>query len=232
MKNPFPILVIGDLHFPAACESSLSKMYDYIKTQHFKSVIQLGDIYDQYAQSRFPRKLNIFTPREETEISRRMGEEFWHNIHKHLPRAKKFQLSGNHDSERVKKKIIASVPELEHLFDTKALYEFDKVETLHDYRSDLELGGVCFTHGVFTRKGAHVRHYQTNVVHAHTHRAWLEYVNLKHRTIFEFCAGYLADPFHPFLQYVPLKKVSTWNKGFGRIDKIGQSIAPLFIPTH
>lgn len=195
-------------------------MYSMIENMDIRYIICLGDIYDQFSQSRFPKPV-IITPKEETEISRVMAEELWWKLNKMFPKAKKFLLSGNHDGERIKKKVISTIPEIFHFVDYKSIFEFKNVETIHDYRDDLYIEGTYFLHGVYTKEGAHIAKYQDNVVFAHTHRAWISKVPLKNKVITEFCCGYLGDPLHPFLSYTKLKNISEWVKGFGLIDYLG-----------
>lgn len=221
MKSKKPILVIGDIHFPAACFESIDRMFQITETMSFGYVIQLGDLYDQYSMSRFPKNPNYFTPKEETEISRTQGEKFWQTVKEQWPKAKCFQLVGNHGKPRITKKCLASAPELFHLLDIDSLWEFKGVETIKDYEEHLELEGINFIHGFLGRVGGHVDYFLEDVVNCHTHRSHIVHRVKKNKVITEFNVGYLANPFHPCLSYTPMKKISRWTKGFGIIDHLG-----------
>jgi len=202
-------------------------MLELTKGMRFSHIICLGDLYDSYSQSRFPRSHNILTPLEETEVSRKMAEEMWSKIHKLHPRSKKFLLSGNHDSARMKKKALIAAPELYHFIDFKSIFEFPHVETLHDYSDHLYIEEIYFIHGFMTRSGGHLTYFQDDVVFGHSHRSHILTRNLKDKIITEFNIGYLGDPMHPFLQYCPMKRISQWTPGFGIIDHMGPRLINL-----
>lgn len=193
----------------------------------FDYVVHAGDLFDFYSQSSFPKNPNYFTPLEETEVSRRMAEEMWWKLGKLFKRAKKFQLSGNHGSTRVKKKVLSSCPEVFHFLDTKSVFEFDGVETVHEYRDGIKIEGINFIHGFSSTKLFHAKYFQESVVCGHTHTPSINYIPLRGKNLFEMNVGHLANPFHPFLSYTPLKKVTKWMNAFGIIDCYGPRVITL-----
>lgn len=52
------ILVIGDTHFPFHDLNALRKIEDAVEDIRAGTVIQLGDLYDFYAFSKYPRSLD------------------------------------------------------------------------------------------------------------------------------------------------------------------------------
>ena len=221
MVSKHPILCLSDTHFPACDMSKIKQMFSLVSTMNFKYICHLGDLTDQFSQSRFPKNPNYMTPEQETVMSRALSEEMWYGFQKHFPKAKKFQLSGNHCSPRQIKNVLSKVPEVFHFMDLKSFMTFDNVETLHDYRDNLVIEKINFIHGFSSKLGFHADYFQDNVVCGHSHRAGLLPIRLKGKTIFEFNVGYLGDPAHPFLSYTPFKKINKWTPGFGIIDHLG-----------
>ena len=228
MVSKKPILAIGGTHFPAVHHTAMEKMFSIIsELPAFGHIVQLGDLYDQFSQSSFPKNPNYITPREETEISRVMAEEFWDRMTKMFPRAKKWQLVGNHGKPRIIKKVMAAAPECLHLLSIDQLWEFNGVETIPSYQDHLTINGINFIHGWSSRPGFHRDYFEDDVVNTHTHRGHVLPKKLRDRIITELNVGYLADPFHPFLQYRPMRKIEKWTHGFGIIDELGPRFVPL-----
>ena len=97
-KEKFPkILCIGDTHFPFVNKEALEKLYSFAEEHRPEYIIQVGDLLDCYAASKFPRSQNIYTPKQEEELGISMAREMWSRLHKICPSAVKHQLLGNHD---------------------------------------------------------------------------------------------------------------------------------------
>jgi predicted phosphodiesterase len=222
------IVVLGDCHFPFSCRNSVNRAIDYIQNTQPKVVVQVGDLYDMFSQTKFPKRLSI-TPRSEKELARHDADLMWSLIRKVVPFAKLFQLTGNHDV-RAHKRLIEKLPELEPFTNFESHWDFIEwgVETIYDPRQDLELAGIVFTHGHFSRLGQHLTQVDyKNVVHGHTHRGGVHFQRLKSgRIAWELDVGYLGDPFHESMLYRPLTRFFGWTHGIGVIDSLG----PRFIP--
>ena len=229
-KRPL-IIAIGDLHLPFMADAVFKWILNSIikpNKNDIYAIIQVGDLYDMISFSRFPKRMMI-TPKDEMFDSIYEANKFWRLIHKACPQAKKFQLKGNHD-QRLAKRVVERMPELDHLINYKEIFEFDNVETIHDDLSSLELRNWHFIHG-FTKEGTHIEavHFN-NVCLGHTHRGGTWTKRLKTRKnpelLTELNCGFVGDPFHESLIYRPLRKFFTWTWGVGLIDELGGRFIP------
>jgi predicted phosphodiesterase len=227
------VLALGDLHFPWANVDALSAVYAYIEAHpDIDAVVQLGDLYDMFAASRFSRSLNTYSPHEEIERGRAMAEAMWAKIRELLPRAQLHQILGNHDI-RPLARCIDKAPELEPFIELRRWFEFPGVITNHDSKLPLELAGYTFIHGHLSKLGDHARTYGRSVVCGHSHRGGVVTIPLgsaaiggPERVITELNAGYLADPTSRPMGYLPTK-MNPWTTGFGVIDEWGPRFIPL-----
>lgn len=221
------VLVIPDCHFPFVCKRSMGKLLDRLKQHKPDVVIQLGDLLDLFSLSRFPKSQNTIgmTPAEEVAYGRAGAEEMWGYICKKLPRAKKFQLLGNH-SNRLNKAIEERLPELCGVIDMKHLWEFDGVETVHDIREELVIDKVCYLHGYRSKLGDQAKYNLMNTCVGHSHRGGVFFTSIKGKTIWELNAGYIADPQSKALGYTK-QRWTQWTIGYGLIDELGPRFIPL-----
>lgn len=225
------ILAIGDAHFPFSADLVVKWIiYSVLKNNpQITHVIQMGDLYDLMSYSRFPKRL-ILTPRDETNLARHKAESFWRAIKKVSPGAKLIQLLGNHD-ERLSKRVIETMPELDHLIRYQDLWAFEGVHTINDPKSPYIIGNWAFTHG-FTKYGGHLTalQFRYNVCTAHIHRGGqhlFRFPGPKGDVILqELNAGYCADPFHEALVYRPQNKFFNWTWGCALIDENGGRFIP------
>lgn len=229
-RHDFPkfkrTIVLGDVHFPFASMSSLMTVYSVLdQIKDIETVIQMGDLYDMFSFSKFPRSHMVIRPDEEINLARTMADEFWKSIRRMCPKADLVQITGNHDA-RPYKRVLESAPELEALLNFKPLFEFDGVQTLHDPRVPFVQDGISFTHG-FSQPGTHRSKFQTHVVHGHTHRGGLFYSKnpTTNKFLFELDVGYLGDPSAKAFNYTPVKELK-WSHGLGFISEYG----PHWIP--
>jgi UDP-2,3-diacylglucosamine pyrophosphatase LpxH len=225
MKAKGPILCLPDTHLPWINKSAVSKLIELIPKIKPKTIIQLGDLYDLYSMSRFPRSQNIITPADEILEARMGAEELWRILRKKAPRAQCYQIVGNHDALRIQKKVYEKAPELEAFLNYKHLWEFKGVETYHDFREPLVLehevwGPIYFQHGFLSRPGQHAKHFMGHTVHGHIHKSWLHWVGVHNQSFFELNCGYLADPHSKVLNYTKTK-FTEWTAGVGVIDDLG-----------
>lgn len=224
LKPTRKVLVIGDTHFPFCNLDSLTLVYAIAEKLKPDVIIQMGDLYDMFAHSKFPRTSLTFDPNEEIEVGRQQAEQMWDSLKKICPKAAFYQLLGNHDV-RPLKRIIESYPEGEVFFDIYKWYEFEGITLQKDYRTPLVLDGVFYTHGWSSRKGFHRDYFQANTVTGHTHRGYVDPRPLGGKVIWELNAGFLGDPSSKALSYTQ-SRVTQWTPGVGWIDEFG----PRFIP--
>lgn len=217
------IACIGDTHFPWASERACHKMYELLEEFKPTHIVQLGDLYDFFSQSKFPRPL-IITPRDEAKMGREMAVHFWRRLIKTHKKAECWQIRGNH-FDRSYKRQIEFCPDNEPFLEVDSMLKFDGVQTVFDTLQELILGNICFQHG-HKKFGAHVTTNLMNTVHGHTHRGAVHYVNIRDKVIWELDAGYLADPASTPLKYRQ-QKWNAWTLGVGIINHLGPMFCPL-----
>lgn len=216
-----PILIIGDAHFPFVHHQTLEKIYRFAEKHRPKHIVQMGDLYDFFAHSKFPRSQNFYSPDQEMAEGRKAAEEMWKTIRGLCPDAKCHQLLGNHDV-RPLKRIMESAPTLESLLvrAIEPLFEFEGVQTIKDPRDELVLQGVTMVHGYASRPGFNRDFVLGNCVNAHTHRAGVVYRALREQTIWELNPGFIGDETSKALSYTP-QRTTGWTLGWGWIDEYG-----------
>lgn len=227
-KNKLPkILVIGDAHFPFVNKMAIEEIYKFAKIHQPDYIVQMGDLYDFLAHSKFPRSQNYYTPQQEEALAREGAEEFFSTLKKICPKAVIHLMVGNHDLRPLKRVIEAS-PTIEHWAEQifTQLMTFPDVTTHFDHREELEIGGILFTHGFLTKEGAHRDYYLQSVVIGHLHKLWVSFRRVRGDQIFEMCAGFIGDPFSKALTYTPSKKAN-YQLGFGWIDEFGARVIHL-----
>lgn len=223
--GPFPrILCIPDMHCPFWHEPSIQLVYDLIPELKPDIIVGLGDAYDFYSFSRFPKSHYIIDVESEVREGRKQLESFWAEIKNLCPKAPLYNLLGNH-CVRPHKTMIQNAPELEPFFNFNSLFEFDGVKTIFDTRSPLVLAGINFIHGYMSGNGKHRKKFQGHVVHAHTHNGAIIMDRVDGKLLFELDCGYLGDPSRKVFNYTAVKETN-WTRGVGLIDIFG----PMFIP--
>ena len=225
--KPRRILVLGDLHFPWANVDALSAVYAYADSHpEIDTIVQVGDLYDLFAWSKFSRSLNTYTPQEEIDRGREMAVAMWSKLREILPHAECFQILGNHDVRPIRR-CLELAAELEPLLSFKHLFQFEGVNLIEDIREPLELGGVYFIHGWMSKAGDHARKYLRSIVCGHTHRGSLTVIPMADGSVLtELNVGYLADSSSRPMSYTA-SRMNEWTLGFGVIDEWGPRFIPL-----
>lgn len=218
-------LCIGDSHYPFVHYDTLCLIYEFADRYKPERIIQVGDLYDMFSQSRFPRSMNIYNPHEEMSVGKKMAAEMWETLRRMSPSAECYQLLGNHDV-RPLKNILAKAPELEVFMDIKPFFTFDGVDTSFDIRQELNLDGVLFHHGHYSKLGDHMKYNGASTVVGHSHRGGVHCQNFNEEIRWELNCGYIGDPTTKALGYTP-QRITHWTHGFGFIDALG----PRFIPA-
>lgn len=218
------VLAVGDTHFPFADPRALARVIESIDMIRPDVVIQMGDLFDMYSWSKFPRTHRLMTPHEEVRRGREHAERFWEKVRKASPKSKRIQLTGNHDV-RPYKRLMETAPEMEALLSIRGVFEFSGVETEHD-EGEVILGGVCYMHG-FRKHGDHVRHNRMSTVCGHLHVGGVVYTRLGDKVLWELNAGHVGDPLSEPMSYGNQRRFATWTHGFGLVDFRG----PRFVHT-
>lgn len=225
------VVVIGDTHFPFELESAVSAVVEAVRRLRPSLVVQVGDLYDRYSQSRFPRNHSVMTPAEEMERGREKADFMWHRIREAAPKARCVQLLGNHD-ERPFKRVAAAAPELMEMITPtlRGLHTFDGVTTLMDAAEEFIHDGVAYMHGYHSRLGFHATKNATSTVHGHTHHGGTWFRSDTRGVIFELDAGCLVDVSHKAFDYRLQRKLDGITVGYGVIDGWGPRFVPLVVP--
>ena len=220
------VLAVPDLHLPFHSAESLTAIYALTEALRPTVVVQLGDLYDAYAFSKYPRSHDIMTPKEEIAEARQGGEAFWKNMRKVAgKRTRLVQLMGNHDA-RPRARIQEKYPEIASLVDIDHLWRFNDVETILDDRCRFEIDGVVYTHGFRSKLGDHMKYLGKSVVRGHSHRAGVVYLKHWARLLFEMECGYVADDDAEPLKYTHTQQMQ-WIHAVGWVDEFGPRIIPL-----
>lgn len=216
------IVCIGDIHAPWACKDSLDLIYKIIKEVQPDYVVTMGDEFDFFSMSRFPKQI-LFTPKEEVDAAEKQLKEIFEKIHASCPTAKKYAIRGNH-SIRPIKTLIEAAPQLVPFFDLDRYFKFPHCETILDTREILEISGIAFIHG-YMNHGSHMKKIGKPVVHGHLHRGQLTVTKHDGKWLFELDAGYVGNPSAVCFNYTSIKE-TRWTRGVGLITEFG----PHFIP--
>ena len=221
------VLAIGDTHFPYADSKLVSEVVKFAHDFKPTHIVQIGDLYDQYNFSKYPRS-EMDTSRTEVFLGRGQSLDFWGAM---PPGSAKFQLIGNH-CIRMLKKIKAAAPELEQMVKSywDKIYQFKGVRTLADDRSELVINDILFIHGHLSNLGDHVRINRQSTVVGHSHRGGVVYLRHKSDTLFELNCGHLADDSKLPFAYTP-QRTTFWTPGFGTVETLKNgSVSARFIP--
>ena len=222
-KQAWPrIAVISDIHWPFHSQRVLDAFYAFIEKHKPEHVIINGDAWDMYSHAKFPRSHNVFTPKEEQAKARASNEEFWKRVKAVCPKAKCYQLLGNHDV-RPLKRVLESYPEAEHWVQRmmEELFTFEGVKTFHDPREELMLpGDICVHHGYRSKLGDARDYTRFNAIVGHTHQGGSVFRQLRGEVLWELNSGVAGDPEAKGLTYTP-QRITNWTPGFGWVDEFG-----------
>lgn len=215
------LLAIGDIHAPFTDVKKLASAIALAKDFSPTHIWQCGDGYDMYSFSRFPKSVDLITPKQELAEGKALLADMWEKFQKAAPKAKCYQSRGNH-SARVVKKMLANAPEFESLLEgpINDLTSFKGVVDMKSHRSEIEIGGTLLIHGWSCRPGFHRDYFGQNVVAGHTHKGGVDYKAHKGLPMWELNCGFLADINALPLQYGE-SKTNSWIAGVGIVDKLG-----------
>lgn len=206
------VFIIPDTHFPFHSKRAYAKMIDLIKLEKPTHVVQIGDLLDQYVFSKYNRDLRI-TPSDDVKRGIKYAQEMWKTIQEIVPKAKCYQILGNHDM-RMAKRISERIPELQDFIDLTAMYKFKGVESMQSDKQHLEIDGVIYVHGWLSRTIDHAKYFNKPTVHGHRHRPEIVYDNDR---LWSLDVGYLADKNSIPLNYRPTQ-YSRWTTACGIVE--------------
>lgn len=216
-----PTLVIGDVHFPFASQRVLDGIYEWALKHQPRRIVQIGDLYDMFSWSKFPKSMNVYVPQEEQDLGRKQADAMWAELQKVSKNAECVQLRGNHDV-RPLRQTLANLPSLEHVISKylDELLTFPGVKTIADERQEYVADGIAFIHGYKTGNGPHRDHMLMNACVGHSHLGGVTYRRVRGQTLFELNAGFVGDPESKAFSYTP-QKIVNWTPGWGYIHEWG-----------
>lgn len=206
------VLVVSDTHIPFQNKKALAKVIEIARKERPTHIVQIGDLLDQYVFSRYSRSHDLLTPEDEVKKATKQATAMWAALQKASPKAKCFQLLGNHDI-RVNKRIAERLPELQSLVKTLGLYEFKGVKVLGSDRDYLELGGVVYCHGWLSKSLDHAKHFNRPTVHGHRHRPAIE----TQGRLWSMDVGFLGDEKQLPFSYT-MSKLTSWRMAVGIVE--------------
>lgn len=209
------IFVLGDIHFPSAHWPSIMQVVAEIdlakKEGHDVSVVQIGDLLDMRAWSRYPKEGDAENAQREWDDA----EIDMQRLYKLIPNM--HIIFGNHDRRTAMR---ASDTQLPHqLVKTLDNYFAFKGWKWHTSSDPLVIDGIKFVHGdntTYSSPGQLATKMGGSTVYGHTHTLKLEYVNLFDRQYFGLNVGWLGDSNRSAFNY-SRQNPSKYTLGYGVI---------------
>ena len=192
MKYPKTILVLPDMHFPWPNWEGIRMAYKWAKKHKPDLVVQMGDIMDQKAWSRWPTDGEDMSPRQEWAEA----EEGMQILSQMFPKME--ILVGNHDTRYIKKAAESRLP-ARMVRTLKETFPYKGWNWHLDPRKKLVVpsprGKILFVHGhedggKIIDKAIAVG---MNVVQGHTHKAGITYRQTFDQFVWGFETGHLMD---------------------------------------
>ena len=186
------LLVLPDLHVPAHNLPALEWAAGLAEDMKVDTVVQVGDITDQRAWSRFDKDPDFDNPDLEWERTRKAMAD----LHELFPNM--LIIQGNHDGRAIKRAMGVGIPRalvrgLEQEFPYAGWHWHLEPEPLQIELANGE--GVMFIHGdeMPGTVGLKAAKLGSHLVQGHSHQAKLEYVTMFNKTIWGVEAGCLVD---------------------------------------
>jgi predicted phosphodiesterase len=218
------IAVISDIHWPFMNQKVVDRFLEYVGDEKPDYVIINGDAWDMYSHAKFPRSHNIFLPKEEEAMARKLNEDFWQEIKLRSKDSICFQMLGNHDV-RPLKRTVEAMPTMEHWIQDyfKKLFSYEGVTTYFDPREEMIIGEIAIHHGHRSKLGDHRDDLLMNAIVGHTHKAGVVYRSQRNKVIWEMNSGLAGNPEAKGLTYTPQRMVQ-WTPSFGAVNKYGPQV--------
>lgn len=209
------IFVLGDMHLPYMDMYAISEIAEEIEIAKERgdnvTVVQVGDIGDQRAWSKYPKDGES----EHAQLEWDKFEQCMVQLHNLIPEM--HILFGNHDERVAKRAADAQLPR--QLIKTLDKHFNFEGWTWHTSEHPLEIDGIAFVHGdtfpIPTPQSAALRLGQS-VCYGHTHQAHLSYVTTHKKRMFSMNVGWLGDERQSAFNYARKSPHKCW-KGYGLI---------------
>jgi predicted phosphodiesterase len=199
MRKYNKILVLPDIHAPAAAMDKLYSLARFAVKWQPDIVVQLGDLTDQRFWSRFASEPDADNASVEWEKTAAQIEE----IHELFPNM--VILQGNHCLRYIKRAFEVSIPKqliksLQELFPYKGwTWHLDSKPLV----LNTETGPISFLHGDETPANLSqlAQRVGMSTVRGHSHQAGLLYTQTFQGSMFAMECGCLVDESHPAMSY-------------------------------
>ena len=198
------ILVLGDLHIPWVEIECLKAAHAFNRKYKADLVIQMGDLIDAKAWSRYPKDPDDLSPHHEWEATE-IGIDKLHKLFPELT-----ILSGNHDRRPMMRAFEAGIPKkLVRALDT---YFDHPGWKWHMGPNPFEADKIAFVHGDEMAGNAwqKAKNLGQSLVQGHDHMAYLHYINTFNRQTFAMSVGCMMDAVSIAARYAAKNPSKMW----------------------
>lgn len=219
IPSPRTLIVIPDIHFPYEDKRAVQALIEFCYDKRPDRAVQLGDAYDFYSVSNFPKKPGVETSIYADALS---GLGFWRNLIETCGRVD--FLPGNHE-ERIEKQVWANHPSLAShpAVSLRNILMLPEQVVVHPYGAKLVVEDILICHGD-NLKGQRSKYPAANVLanypNQHTVFGHLHRIDCAEKVVFNYdkartymsrCIGWLGDQSQPAFSYAP---DASWQHGF------------------
>jgi predicted phosphodiesterase len=210
--------VIGDLHAPFARDGWLDFCKKIYKDYKCDYVVQIGDLLDQYAFTRYVRDPDAYGAKHEIELAREMVNQ----MYKAFPKG--FVVLGNHDTRLAKRAAETGIPKW-LLASYAELIGLPKNWNLGE---EIEIDEVKYFHGegLSANTELAVRKVGQSVVYGHTHKGSIAFKAMKKDLLFAMNVGCLIDQHAYAFEYAK----HALEKSFIGVGVVIDGKQPILIP--
>lgn len=211
------IAVIPDTHFPYCDQAKLNNALAIITKFKPDAVVQIGDLYDQVSFSNYPKdpSKTVYNPRQQAQLGKLQAASMWSKVKRYCPKAKRYQLPGNHDA-RLVKRLTENFPEAAFI-GQKFMQQQMSFPGVVNVQDQFILDEIMFMHGL-RKMGEHAKWNQMSTVTGHTHQGRIEYFMNREGIYWQMNTGWLGDKqSYPF-SYRIQKKIDNTHQGIGLIQ--------------
>lgn len=199
------IAILGDWHAPALDLDMLEWAHKIYRSNKCEMAIQVGDVVDAKAWSRFPKSPEDDSPAvewEKTEQQLKEASKIFKKLH---------LIEGNHCGRLMRKALEASLPRalirsLDEVFSFPGW-------TWHMGDKPLLIDNCVFVHGdeAAATRGNKCVKYGKSVIQGHTHQAALTYTPTFYGQMFDAEVGCMVDETHSAFAYAAKSARRVWK---------------------
>lgn len=212
------VMVLGDLHAPFSRKGWLDFAKKIYKEYKCDYVVQIGDLLDQYAFTRYVRDPDAYGAKYEMELAR---EEI-QKMYKAFPKG--YITIGNHDTRLAKRAAEVGIPK----WILASYAELVGLPPSWDLGDEVEIDDVKYFHGegLSANTELAVRKVGQSVVYGHTHKGSIAFKAMKKDLLFAMNCGCLIDQHAYAFEYAK----HSLEKSFIGIGVVLDGKQPILIP--